>query len=181
LRVVGGALSGRKIASPPGMTTRPTLDRVRESLFNILARRVEGARVLDLYAGTGALSIEALSRGAAHAHLVERDARALHVLRGNLQRLAVSDRTTVWAATAEVAVRRLVGQRFDLIFLDPPWNPGPGPSVWRAAGELLEDDGLAVLECPDLGRALPPQQGGMVEVGRRRYGRTHLIWLAPAR
>jgi 16S rRNA (guanine966-N2)-methyltransferase len=127
--VVGGRLSGRAIRCPPGLATRPTLDRVRESLFNILAPRVAGALVLDLYAGTGALAFEALSRGAEHAAVVEPDPRALGVLRANVTALGLEERTTIYPVRAEQAVKRLGEHAFHLIFLDPPWDRGPSGDV----------------------------------------------------
>ncbi len=184
MRVVGGTLAGRVIACPPGMSTRPTLDRVREALFNVLARRVPGAAVLDLYAGSGALAIEALSRGAAQADVVEKSGRTAAVLRCNLAVLALADRATVWTLPAERAVSRLAPASFDLIFLDPPWQAGVGAAVWAAIPQLLRPGGLAVLEYEGAAgaRGLPSSEGGedggMVVVDQRRYGRTALALLA---
>jgi len=180
LRVVGGRLSGRVIRCPPGVTTRPTLDRVRESLFNILAPRVAGAFVLDLYAGTGALAFEALSRGADHAAVVEPDPRALGVLRTNVVALGLEASTTIYPVRAELAVKRLPNHSFHLIFLDPPWDRGPSVDVWRRLGGLLHPEGLAVLEFAHPHGVPPLNQGGVVEVDRRQYGRTGLLLLAPA-
>lgn len=183
MRVVGGVLAGRLIACPPGMATRPTLDRVRESLFNVLARRVPGAAVLDLYAGSGALAIEALSRGADHADVVEHSGRAAAVLRRNVAQLALADRVRVWPLAAERAVLKLAPASFDLIFLDPPWRAGVAQPVWAAVPQLLRPDGLAVLEFEDA-QGMPGipgteglEEGGMVVVDHRRYGRTGLTLL----
>lgn len=178
--MVGGRLSGRAIRCPPGLATRPTLDRVRESLFNILAPRVAGALVLDLYAGTGALAFEALSRGAEHAAVVEPDPRTLGVLRANVTALGLEERTTIYPVRAEQAVKRLGDHAFHLIFLDPPWDRGPSGDVWRRLGRLLSPDGLAVLEYAHSHGVPPLNQGGVVEVDRRQYGRTGLLLLAPA-
>jgi 16S rRNA (guanine966-N2)-methyltransferase len=129
VRVVAGAFKGRRLQAPRGVATRPTSDRVREALFSILGN-VSGARVLDLYAGSGALGIEALSRGAASATFVERDQRAVDAIRRNLAAVGV---------TAEVrrqdALRFLVAtaDTFDLVFVDPPYD-----SAVRLAAPLSE-------------------------------------------
>src|SRR5687767_14582516 len=95
MRVIAGELKGRKLNAPTWEGLRPTSDKLRETLFNVIAQRVPGARVLDLYAGTGAIGIEALSRGAAHVTFVEKDARAVKLIEENLQRSGVSDRHVI--------------------------------------------------------------------------------------
>ncbi|MCL4079552.1 16S rRNA (guanine(966)-N(2))-methyltransferase RsmD [Coriobacteriia bacterium Es71-Z0120] len=129
MRVVGGQLRGRRIAAPRGRDTRPTSDRVREALFSILEARyggVDGAVVLDLFAGTGALGIEALSRGAAHATFVDSDERAVALIRQNLASLGLSDRTTVLRADALRSLpARLAARPFSLLLADPPYRIEP--------------------------------------------------------
>jgi 16S rRNA (guanine966-N2)-methyltransferase len=119
VRVIAGQLGGRKLVAPRGATTRPTSDRVREALFSALSD-VTGARVLDLYAGTGAFGIEALSRGAAHACFVEKDRNALAALRENVAALALEHATEVRALAVARAVSAIAGP-FDLVFADPPY------------------------------------------------------------
>jgi 16S rRNA (guanine966-N2)-methyltransferase len=123
VRVVAGELRGRRIQGPPDDRARPTSDRVREAVFNALTSRgaVAGARVLDLFAGTGALGIEALSRGAAHATFVEHDRTMVQVLRANLAALGLGERSTVVARSAHRALDELGAQQFDLALLDPPY------------------------------------------------------------
>jgi len=125
MRVVAGSLRGRRIEPPPDDRARPTSDRVREALFNALASMdaVDDATVIDLFAGTGALGIEALSRGAAHATFVEQDGRMVDLLRRNLATLDLVPQSTVLACTAERALDewRSAGQDFDLALLDPPY------------------------------------------------------------
>ena len=179
MRVVGGALAGRLMLGPPDAATRPTLDRVREALFSVLARRVPGAVVLDLYAGTGALAIEALSRGARRADVVDKSRRACALVRRNLAELGLADRATVWTLPAERAVARFPAASYDLIFLDPPWADGVGPPVRQSLHRLLHPDGLAVLEYEHVDSAGDWEQGGLVVMDRRRYGRTHLLLLSP--
>src|SRR5690606_10612902 len=126
LRIIGGRCRGMRLVSVPGTTTRPTADRVREALFNILAPWVPGARVLDLYAGTGALGIEALSRGAQEAVFVERQPRVVQVLRANLRHTGLAPLARVRVGDAAREIIRLArhGERFDLVFMDPPYGRG---------------------------------------------------------
>jgi 16S rRNA (guanine(966)-N(2))-methyltransferase RsmD len=118
MRVIGGELRSRRIAGIPGDATRPTPDRLRETLFNILAPRIRGATFLDAYAGTGAVGIEALSRGAAHAWFLERSRGALQVLRQNLAALDLDARATVIGGPALIALARCPAE---IVFLDPPY------------------------------------------------------------
>jgi 16S rRNA (guanine966-N2)-methyltransferase len=160
IRVVAGRFGGRRLAAPPGASTRPTSDRVREALFSTLGD-VGGARVLDLFAGSGALAIEALSRGAASALLVERDARAAAVARANLEALGIGpDEARVLRAPARAALRsaRERGDAYDLVFLDPPYRDAPGlggelaealrPLLSPGARVVAESDRRAPLELP---------------------------------
>jgi len=118
MRVIAGELGGRRLATPRGAATRPTSERVREALFSMLGA-MDGLRVLDLFAGSGALGIEALSRGAAHATFVERSAPALAALRANLAALGLVERSSVRAGDALAALRG--AETYDLVFLDPPY------------------------------------------------------------
>ena len=126
MRVIAGTLRRRLLDAPAGLSTRPTSDRLRETLFNVLAPRIEGARFLDLYAGSGAVGIEAVSRGAAQVVLVERAAPALKVLRGNLEKLGLRGGVRVEAGSVAAFLRRGRSQtsatQFDVVFLDPPYD-----------------------------------------------------------
>jgi 16S rRNA (guanine966-N2)-methyltransferase len=119
MRVIGGEFRSRRLKTLPGLATRPTPDRLRESLFNILAPRIEGATFLDAYAGTGAIGIEALSRGAAHAIFVEKNRAAVEVIRDNLHSLGIDSRAEVFTAKALTVLERL---KADIVFLDPPYE-----------------------------------------------------------
>jgi 16S rRNA (guanine966-N2)-methyltransferase len=145
MRVIAGRLGGRRLQAPPGRVTRPTSDRVREAVFAMLGG-VEGAQVLDLFAGTGALGIEALSRGAHRAVFVERDTGALRALNANLQALAIAPETIeVRRADALAALRTASARQetYDLIFIDPPYGrarPAPtasGPPIAERWGAEL--------------------------------------------
>jgi len=123
MRIIGGWLGSRTLQAPPGLSTRPTSDRLRETLFNVLAARMEGTAFLDLYAGSGAVGIEALSRGAARVVFVERAAPALKVLRTNLARLEIKEGFEIRAAAVSAFLRRgTEGAGFDVVFLDPPYD-----------------------------------------------------------
>ncbi len=125
MRIIAGLLRRRTLDAPPGLATRPTSDRLRETLFNVLAPRIEGARFLDLYAGSGAVGMEALSRGAESATFVEKDSAALKVLRGNLAKLGVTAGFRIHAGSVGAYLRRGHaggGPVFDVMFLDPPYD-----------------------------------------------------------
>jgi 16S rRNA (guanine966-N2)-methyltransferase len=123
VRVVGGSARGRTLVAPPGERTRPTSDRVREAIFNALRSRgaVDGSDVLDLFAGSGALGVEALSQGAAHATFVDSDRVARQAVRRNLEACGFLDRAAIVAGPAERFLARPGGERFDLAFCDPPY------------------------------------------------------------
>ena len=169
MRIIAGALRGRKLQAPEGMATRPTADRVRETLFSMLASRLgtfEGLRVADLFAGSGALGLEALSRGAAFACFVEQDRRAVDAIRANVTSLGVEDRTQLLARSA---LALPPAEPFDLVFADPPYAPGSGSAVvsellragWAggwvavetARGERVDPLSLEVEAERDVGRA----------------------------
>ena len=125
MRVIAGTLRRRTLAAPAGLATRPTSDRLRETLFNVLAPRIDGAFFLDLYAGSGAVGIEALSRGASQVTFVERAPAALKVLRVNLEKLGVKEGFRVEGCSAAAFLRRARWEgerRFDVVFLDPPYD-----------------------------------------------------------
>lgn len=177
LRVVSGALGGRGLKSPPG-ATRPTQDRVRAALFDILGPWVTGARVLDLYAGSGALGIEALSRGAASAVFVERGRAALAVLEENVHALGLEGRSRLLRLPVARALALLAreGARFDLVLADPPYALAPGP--WRrAAGALVAAGGLLVVEAA--ARRPPEADADLKLVRRAVYGDTALEFWRP--
>jgi len=128
LRIISGTLGGRFIKAPKGVATRPTASRVREAWFSALGDRVQDAAVVDLFAGSGALGIEALSRGARHVHFVESHARTLETLRRNLLALSLEDRSTVVRRDVLWFVDR-IAEPFDLAFADPPYEAAAGPEL----------------------------------------------------
>ena len=179
MRVTGGAQKGRQLRVPRA-GARPSADRVREALF----ARIDpaDAAVLDLYAGSGALGIEALSRGAAHAVFVERAPRCAAVLRENLAALGLSARAEVLGADALVALGRLAGagRRFDLVLVDPPYASDEAARALAklARSELLPEGAMVVVESS---RRRPPEAvEGLEVIDERRYGDTLITRLRPA-
>jgi 16S rRNA (guanine(966)-N(2))-methyltransferase RsmD len=147
LRVIAGALKGRRLKAPTWEGLRPTSDKLRETLFNILAPRIAGARLLDGYAGTGALGIEALSRGAAHVTFVEHDRRALRLIGENLAICRLEQGYTIEHGDLIAALRRPgMAAGFELILLDPPYDITNTTAVLAASAPCLAPDGLLVLE-----------------------------------
>lgn len=141
MRVIAGELKGRRLKTPTWEGLRPTSDKLRETLFNVLAPRIHGARVLDCFAGTGAIGIEALSRGAAHVTFVESEARALKLIASNLQACGVSDRYAIIRA-----LRSLAAGSIDLAILDPPYDIQDLSVHIGAVEPLITPGGLLVLE-----------------------------------
>jgi 16S rRNA (guanine966-N2)-methyltransferase len=148
MRIIAGEWRGRRLQAPPGVETRPTADRVRETLFSMLASRLgsfESLRVADLFAGSGALGLEALSRGAAHATFVENDAQAAAAIKANASALGALDRVHVLGGSALALPR---SEPFDLVFADPPYAPGSGTAAVRAvaAANWLAPGGWMAIE-----------------------------------
>jgi 16S rRNA (guanine966-N2)-methyltransferase len=173
VRVIAGVLGGRRLSAPRGHSTRPTSDRVREALFSMLGD-VQGAVVLDLYAGTGALGIEALSRGASRAVFVENARPALAALRSNLTSLHLTGVSRVLAQPIQkaIAVVREAGP-FDLVFLDPPYAALAAASpVFSRLAELLSPAGRVILEHSS--RAAAPDLPGLAQSSTRTYGDTSI-------
>lgn len=182
MRVIAGSARGRRLDAPPGRAVRPTADRVREALFSSLGDTVPGARVLDLFAGSGALAIEALSRGAAQATLVERDRRAAAVAAGNLARTGLAGQATVVRLDAAAFVAAPRGGPFDIVLLDPPYDH-PTPALYGlllgldAAGELAPG-ATVVAERDRRDPSLDHEPPAAFVLDRRRvYGDTVLLYL----
>src|SRR5262245_61405083 len=146
MRIVAGSLKGRRLETPTWDGLRPTSDKLRETLFNVLAPRIQGARVLDGFAGTGAVGIEALSRGAAHVTFVERDPRAVALIEANLARCGVADRYAIIRAGFAGTNQFSESESFDVIFLDPPYGAAELLSAIDAAEPLVQAHTLLIVE-----------------------------------
>ena len=198
MRVIAGFLKGRRLASPSWDGLRPTSDKLRETLFNLLAPRIAGARVLDGYAGTGAIGIEALSRGASAVTFVDSDRRAQALVEENLARCGIAEGYAIIRERVERALDTLRDRArsapFDLVLLDPPYNRRPGGSggpggpgdpgefdtVLAAAGVVMAADGLLVLE-HSRKRATPEAAGVLVRTREVTSGDSALTLYAVKR
>ncbi|MDR3741681.1 MAG: 16S rRNA (guanine(966)-N(2))-methyltransferase RsmD [Terracidiphilus sp.] len=150
MRIIAGEFRSRVLEAPVGMATRPTSDRLRETLFNVLAPRMEGVAFLDLYAGSGAVALEAASRGAVRVEAVERAQPALKALQANLRKLGAERRVRVHALSVAAYLKRTVGQ-FDVVFLDPPYDAATEyeatlNALGGAAAGLLADGAVVIAE-----------------------------------
>lgn len=178
MRIIAGVFKGRRLAPVKGRT-RPTAAKVREAVFNILGSAVEGVRVLDLFAGTGALGIEAISRGAAVAIFVEDHPEAVKALRRNLEELGLEKQTTVWPLPVTMALKKMAarGERFGLAFLDPPYGGGKAEATMEALATLdLLSPGASVVVEYSRRETLPEASGGLRRKQVRRYGDTQVAF-----
>ena len=172
MRIIAGEHKGARIFAPSGHDTRPTSDRVRENVFNIVAPWVEDARVLDLYAGSGAMGLEALSRGAEAAVFVETDDEAVRAIERNLDKLRLRGATVVrLGATIALAQEAAAGRKYDLVLVDPPYSMTDFDALSRYLPTVLADDGLLVLETD---ARTEPELPGLAVRMSRKYGSTRV-------
>jgi 16S rRNA (guanine966-N2)-methyltransferase len=171
MRIIAGSRRGHTIHAPRGLGTRPTSDRVRENVFNIVGP-LDGASVLDLYAGSGAMGLEALSRGAVRAVFVEQDAEAVRAIESNLDKLRLRGTVLRRDAVAALSAEASAGRKYDLVLVDPPYEMFPDlqPQLARYLPAVLADDGLLVLETD--ARAEPELP--LAERTSRTYGQTRV-------
>ena len=172
VRVGGGQVRGRVLKVTRGSATRPSSGRGRSALFSMLAPRLPDASVLDLYAGTGALGIEALSRGAAHVDFVEQGSRECATLQDNLEALGYASQARVHTMPVERALSVLSGP-YDLVLMDPPYAQDILAPLLERLGSLVAEEGTVVAE-HDRRQSLPPTAGGLERVTERAYGDTVL-------
>lgn len=176
MRVISGEFRGRKLKSLPGDNTRPTTDKVKESIFNMIGPYFDGGQCLDLFAGSGGLAIEAISRGMAHAYLVDRSYPAIQVIKENIAITKAESQFTLWKMTAEGAIRQLAeaNQQFDLVLLDPPYAK---QQIFKqltelVAADLIAEQGIVVCET-DKAVELPEEIAEkLYQVRRQNYGIT---------
>lgn len=169
-RIIAGAARGRRLAAPKGMATRPTSEKVRGAVFNVLGQFFEGGAVLDLYAGTGALALEALSRGCERAVCVEAERVAAEVILRNAELCGLGGKVQVIRAPVVATLRRLAAASFDLVFVDPPYAEGPEAAL-EAVGAVVRAGGRVVAE-HDARRPPADQFGPIRLLDRRSYGGT---------
>ena len=181
MRIVGGKFGGRSLAAPAGRATRPTSERVREAIFNILNHgiedfTVEGTRVLDLFAGSGALGLEALSRGARFCQFIDESAEARGLIRQNADELGVVGRCKIWRRDATRLGRAAPQPPFDLIFADPPYGKAMGERALASlvSGGWLAPRSIVVLEECSSAEIAPPTALSLID--RRVYGDTQVVF-----
>lgn len=173
IRIIAGYYGGLKIAAPNNRRTHPMSERIRNALFNSLAGELADAEILDVFAGTGAIGLEAISRGAKHATFVDKDRTAQRYIARNIATLNVGDKTTLIRTTTANWLGTKNPQLFDIIFADPPYYDVQFSTVERLFG-LLKPGGLMVLSHP--GRGEVPSQAGVVVVDNRSYGNAFLTF-----
>lgn len=180
MRIVGGRFKGRTLQGPPAQGVRPTSDRLRETLFNLVDVETPGRRVLDAFAGTGALGLEALSRGAAHVTFVERDPRAVAIIRRNAEACRATGDCAIIRGDFIGSARQFSGEpQFDLVLLDPPYDFLELDAALAEAAKVLRPDGLVVLEHAKR-RALPIEVPGLVLRRQVTSGDSGLAFYASA-
>lgn len=175
IRVIAGQARGMKLKTPRGMNTRPTVDRVKGSLFNILQPYLDGSRVLDLFSGTGALAIEALSRGAVSAVLVDADRSCCEIIRDNLEHTGFKENAVVYCRKASAAVFDLGrnGNQFDIVFMDPPYIQNFIQETLQLLmdNDIIVDGGMVVAE-HHRQESVPEALGYLVKARTQAYGET---------
>lgn len=175
IRVIAGRFGGRKIDAPDfaNSRTKPMGERIRNALFNKVGSEIEGARVLDAFAGTGSVGLEALSRGAAHVTFVERDKIAQKILAKNIALLGCEDETEIVRTSVNNWLETAAPENYDIIFADPPYHDPQLSTVSKILG-LLKPNGLMVLSSPGRGEGPNLANTGIVVVDNRSYGNAHL-------
>ncbi|MDD6762050.1 MAG: 16S rRNA (guanine(966)-N(2))-methyltransferase RsmD [Clostridiales bacterium] len=173
MRIISGSRRGHKLLEFEGRDVRPTTDRVKESIFNLIQDYISGAEVLDMFAGSGALSFEALSRGASYAVLLDNDSRSVELIKRNASELRFDSGCTVIQNSCFDYVKRC-GRKFDIIFLDPPYNKGYIEPVLASIVEndVLSDDGIIVLESDNTDFRSDIE--GLDIYRQKKYGRTFI-------
>ena len=172
MRIISGKFGGRKIEAPDNRRTHPMGERVRNAMFNSIGSEIEGATVLDAFAGTGAIGLEAISRGAKAATFVERDKIAIKILVKNVVSLQANDQVTIVNTAVNSWINSLDDQKYDIIFADPPYHDLQLSTVSRLFG-LLKPNGLMVLSHTGRGEG-PNLENEIVVVDNRSYGNAHL-------
>ena len=180
MRIISGKARGTKLYTLDGMNTRPTLDRVKESIFNIIQNEIDGAKVLDLFAGSGAIGLEFLSRGAKEAVLCDKSKEAIDVIRKNINKIHMEEKTKVFNTDFETCLEKIKNQQFDIIYLDPPYATN---YIVKSLKKIIEfgiitKDSTIIIETDDEKRILKEIENLEIEiVDKRKYGRATIIFL----
>lgn len=179
MRVISGTAKGTKLSSIESLSTRPTLDRVKEPLFSIIQAYIPDAEVLDLFAGSGALGIETLSRGAKHCTFCDKSYESIKMLKQNLNKTRLEDKSTIFVEDFKKCIKNL-NDKFDIVFIDPPYKMDIGVDAIKMILEykLLTKDGIIILETDEKEREIRELENINIEVlDVRKYGRVNLLFL----
>lgn len=179
MRIISGSCRGRILDTLAGENTRPTLDRVKESVFNILGNSFYDIKVLDLFAGSGALGLEALSRGASFCDFVDLSKDAINIIKKNIEKCRMEEKTKIHKCDYELAIKKFSNKNFDLVFLDPPYGKKLGIKALECLGNIVKDDGIVILEtdeCEDV----PDIIGDFEKYDVRKYGRVLISFFRKA-
>ena len=175
MRIIAGKRKGLLIKTIDGDSTRPTRDMVREALFSILTGRIVDCKFLDLFAGSGAIGIEALSRGASESYFADINPQCIRVIKENIAKAKFEDDSHVYNLDYKQVLKKLRGNKFDIIFIDPPYNKGMGVDAINLISDydLLSDDGIVILET-DTNEEVLEEIGDLKVYNNKRYGRNIL-------
>jgi 16S rRNA (guanine(966)-N(2))-methyltransferase RsmD len=180
MRVISGTAKGTKLNSIDDLATRPTLDRVKEALFNIIQSHLQNAKVLDLFAGSGALGIECLSRGSKHCVFCDKSYQSINMLKQNIQKTRFENKSTIINSNYEKCLQHIKDDKFDIIFIDPPYKMDIAVKSIKMILDynILAKDGIIILETDEEKRELDELKNINLEVfDIRKYGRVKLIFL----
>src|SRR5581483_3882895 len=181
MRIIAGTLKGRKLSAPAGLELRPTSDRVKEALFNIISNQIEGAAFLDLYAGTGSVGMDALSRGASEVVFVENNKRHLHYLKKNVSSCSFQGRAEIFNISALDFLKKVrrSTRLFDFIFIDPPYGSNEVEKIlpMLQEGDMIRNQGMVIIEHFHK-KTLPEKSGNLFFLKKYKYGETVLSFYA---
>lgn len=184
MRIIGGKAKGTKLYTLEGKKTRPTLDRVRESLFNILQFKLQGSIFLDLFSGSGACGIEAVSRGAKKAILCDKSKQAIEVIKKNVEKTHTQEQIELYQTTFEELLETKIKEKLDIIFLDPPYETNFAYKAVKIIldNNLISEDSILIIETDQEKRVKEQLKNLEIEImDERKYGRANLIFLCQKR
>ena len=184
MRVISGSARGTKLNTIETEKTRPTLDRVKENLFNIINSKLLDSTVLDLFAGSGALAIEALSRGAKKAYLCDQSVECIRIIKQNLEKTKLLSKAQIYTADYKMCIEKVKNEKFDVVFIDPPYKLDIGVKAINMIIEkqLLKEEGIIILETDEEERDVRElEQLNISIMDIRKYGRIRLIFIRPER
>ncbi len=184
MRIIGGKAKGTKLYTLEGKNTRPTLDRVRESLFNILQYKLQEAIFLDLFSGSGACGLEAVSRGVSKAILCDKSKQAVEIIQKNIQKTHMEEKVELYQANFEEVLKMRIKEKLDIIFIDPPYETNYASQAVKIIleNELIKQDSMIIIETDQPKKVKEQLETLEIEImDERKYGRAHLIFLSQKR